>query len=559
MKFSDVFKHAGLALSAIALSSLALAPSVAAADTAAPTEKDETVYVYTNADGSVKNAEISTVLKNPDGAAELSDSSNLTDIKGEKDTTFSGSGSSIVWNADGKNVTYKGATASEAPVSIRVSYTLDGQPISPDQLAGKSGRITIRYDFENHSAVTATIRGTTQTIYTPFTCVTALMFDGKDFKNVTVENGKVINDGDDMIVAGFAMPGLKQSLGSMADNADVPDHFTVTADVTNFELKSTMTVVTAGILSELDSSSIGMGDLDDASALTDAMNTLIDGSGKLTTGLDALASGASQLSAGTNALTSGADSLSGGIYALAYGYGDTPGLTAARDGATALAGGLSQLSNSLAALANAETGLPAAAGALSTLSAEYADEASTVAAAQAELAALAEASGLPHDNIDKVLADASVMSATLAATAPGVEAASAGVYEAAAATATLSSNAQALPAGLSAAVDAAEILQVGAAELEAGAAQLEAAAQQLATSTQEAANGSKTLTQGMQTFNNEGVSRLVNVIENDYGGLLDRMNALSDAAKAYSNFGGITDGTTGTVKFVFETDAIKKQ
>lgn len=550
MKYCGVLKRMGLALSAAALCSLMLAPGLAgAADVAVPSEKDETVYVYTNADGSVKSSEVSTILKNPDGAFKLSDSTNLADVKGEGDVSHSGSGSSLTWDAEGKDVTYTGKTSAEAPVAMRVTYTLDGQPVTADELAGKSGKVTIRYDFENHSTQTAAIRGVSQTIYTPFTCVTALMFDGDDFKNVTVENGKVINDGNDIVVAGFAMPGLKQSLGTMADDADVPDHFTVTADVTNFELKSTMTIVTAGIMSELDAKSLGVGEFDDASALTDAMGQLIDGSDKLTTGLEELASSSKQLEAGASSLLGGAQALEGGLYALA----SDDALGKLQTGAASLASSIGQISGKVSEsktmLAEAATALENAGG-----------SAEELAAAQAVLESnKGKISEDDYATLSKALADGAKSAQTAGAIGGKLKDADASFEALVAGLNSAEQGASSLESGAAGAIDAANELAAGAQQLVGGAEQLNIAVPQLTQAMQQAADGSKTLTQGMQTFNDEGVAQLVNTLQNDFGGTLDRMNALSDAAKSYTNFGGITEGTTGSVKFVFETDAIKKQ
>jgi len=550
MRCCDMLRRMGLALSAVALCSLALAPGLAAAaDVAVPSEKDETVYVYTNADGSVKNAEVSTILKNPDGAQQLSDSTNLADVKGKDDVAHSGSGNSLTWDAKGKDVTYTGATTAEAPVTMHATYTLDGQTISAAELAGKSGKVTIRYDFENHSAQTVTIRGVSQTIYTPFTCVTALMFDSEGFRNVTVENGKVINDGNDMIVAGFAMPGLKQSLGKMADDADVPDHFTVTADATNFELKSTMTIVTAGIMSELDTASLGMGDLDEASALTDAMGTLIEGSGKLTTGLEELASNSKQLEAGATSLLGGAQALEGGLYALA---GDDA-LGKLQAGAASLVSGIAQIADKVAEsrtlLSDAATALEGASAAAGELAAAQAVlESNKDKISEADYAVLAQA-----------LADGAVAAQTAGVVGGKLKDADTSFEALVSGLETAKQGASGLESGAAEAIGAAGELAFGAQQLVYGAEQLNIAVPQLTQAMQQAAEGSKTLTQGMQTFNDEGVAQLVNTLQNDFGGTLDRMNALSDAAKAYTNFGGITEGTTGSVKFVIETDAIKKQ
>lgn len=550
MKYCGVLKRMGLALSAAALCSLMLAPGLAgAADVAVPSEKDETVYVYTNADGSVKSSEVSTILKNPDGAFKLSDSTNLADVKGEGDVSHSGSGSSLTWDAEGKDVTYTGKTSAEAPVAMRVTYTLDGQPVTADELAGKSGKVTIRYDFENHSTQTAAIRGVSQTIYTPFTCVTALMFDGDDFKNVTVENGKVINDGNDIVVAGFAMPGLKQSLGTMADDADVPDHFTVTADVTNFELKSTMTIVTAGIMSELDAKSLGVGEFDDASALTDAMGQLIDGSDKLTTGLEELASSSKQLEAGASSLLGGAQALEGGLYALA----SDDALGKLQTGAASLASSIGQISGKVS---ESKTMLAEAAATLENAG----GSAEELAAAQAVLESnKGKISEDDYATLSKALADGAKSAQTAGAIGGKLKDADASFEALVAGLNSAEQGASSLESGAAGAIDAANELAAGAQQLVGGAEQLNIAVPQLTQAMQQAADGSKTLTQGMQTFNDEGVAQLVNTLQNDFGGTLDRMNALSDAAKSYTNFGGITEGTTGSVKFVFETDAIKKQ
>ena len=550
MKYCGVLKRMGLALSAAALCSLMLAPGLAgAADVAVPSEKDETVYVYTNADGSVKSSEVSSILKNPDGALKLSDSTNLADVKGEGDVSHSGSCSSLTWDAEGKDVTYTGKTSAEAPVAMRVTYTLDDQPVTADELAGKSGKVTIRYDFENHSTQTAAIRGISQTIYTPFTCVTALMFDGDDFKNVTVENGKVINDGNDIVVAGFAMPGLKQSLGAMADDADVPDHFTVTADVTNFELKSTMTIVTAGIMSELDAKSLGVGEFDDASALTDAMGQLIDGSDKLTTGLEELASSSKQLEAGASSLLGGAQALEGGLYALA----SDDALGKLQTGAASLASSIGQISGKVS---ESKTMLAEAAAALENAG----GSAEELAAAQAVLERNKDKiSEADYATLSKALADGAKSAQTAGAIGGKLKDADASFEALVAGLNSAEQGASSLESGAADAIDAANELAAGAQQLVGGAEQLNIAVPQLTQAMQQAADGSKTLTQGMQTFNDEGVAQLVNTLQNDFGGTLDRMNALSDAAKSYTNFGGITEGTTGSVKFVFETDAIKKQ
>ena len=551
-----MMKRAGAILAAIALCAVIAAPSVAmASDAQVATQKDETVYVYTDATGSVKSTEVSTLLKNDSGAAELKDASILTDIEGKDDVKFTGSGDSIVWAADGKNVTYTGKTTAAAPVSLKATYTLDGVEVTPEQLAGKSGHVTIRYEFTNHSTATATVNGSSQTVYTPFTCITAIMLDGKDFKNVTVENCKVVNDGDDMVVAGYAFPGLRESLGSMADDADIPESFTITADVTGFELKSTMTVVTAGIMSDFDADSLGISAVGDASALTDAMGQLIDGSSQLTSGLDALAEGAQGLEEGTAGLQAGAQTLSDNLSALA---GDN-GLVALANYEYTLASAIGQINDAAEGM---KTQLSDVAQSLSDASAAKPvfDNASSIMEDKMEaLVGEDKLSPEEYKAIMAALVTGSEMSESMSDVAAGLNSAAGEIDELEASVDKLKSSANDIASGISTAADSASQLAAGAQQLEEYAAQLAQAAPALTQGIQQAADGSKTLTEGMQTFNDQGVSKLVDTLQNDYGGMLDRMNALSDAAKAYSNFGGITPGTEGSVKFIIEADAIAKE
>lgn len=555
MGYRSFAKPASLVIWCLLFFAAAFMPALAAAsepETAA--EKDETVYVYANADGTITDIEVSTILTNPHDAKDLIDSSNLVGITSEDDRSYVSNGNTITWNADGENVSYKGKATSAVPIGIHASYFLDGQPVSPDELAGKSGKVTIRYEYTNNATSTALVNGSEQWVFTPFTCITALMLDGNNFKNVSVEHAKVINDGDEMIIAGYAMPGLKQSLGSLADDADIPNYFTVSADVTGFELKTTMTIVTAGLMSDFDSDSLGLSNLDDASALSDAMGQLIDGSGKLTEGIDALENGIEKAQQGADGISSGATLLSGGLANLA---GD--------DGIGGLAQAAYGVSDAVNTLGTYMAGI---GGQLSQTASSLEPLTSTVpydnalAIMEAHKDALVAEGALSEEEYSAIIGALEGGSATASAVAEvssGLAEASGNVKALADQASTIADQTTSLANALSAASDAAAELAAGAETLEEYALQLSGAMPALVNGAQTAAQGSRTLTDGMKTFNDEGVSRLVSTIENDYGGLLDRVKALSDAAKTYTNFGGIAPNTKGSVKFVYELAAIEKE
>ena len=70
--------------------------------------------------------------------------------------------------------------------------------------------------------------------------------------------------------------------------------------------------------------------------------------------------------------------------------------------------------------------------------------------------------------------------------------------------------------------------------------------------------GAGALNEGLIQFNDEAIQKLVDAANGDLGGLVERLNAVSDAAESYRSYSGISDGTKGSVKFIFRTDEITK-
>ena len=127
--------------------------------------KEETVYVIAGADGKQQSVIVSDWLKNPNKETSLQDVSDLTDIENVKgDETWTANGTSLTWDAQGNDIYYQGKSETELPVTMNISYRLDGKDIAPAELAGKSGKVTIRFDYENHCTTTATVDGKEETL-----------------------------------------------------------------------------------------------------------------------------------------------------------------------------------------------------------------------------------------------------------------------------------------------------------------------------------------------------------------------------------------------------------
>lgn len=331
------------------------------ADANDPT-KTETVYVFNNADGSARNAIVTDWLKNVKGDQSLADVSNLTDIENtESQAGYQQDGQKLTWDAQGDDIYYKGNTTEQAPVTIKVTYWLDGQEISPDDLAGKSGHVKIRYDYTNNASFQTEVNGEQRTMYTPFVAATGLILDNSNFKNVTTVNGKIANDGDRTTVAGFAMPGLQEDLDISSDDVDIPTYFEIEADATDFSLDTSLTAVSSNLFDSINTDDMSEDTLgDDINKMNDAMNQLIDGSSSLYDGLTQLADGAGQLDDGigtlqdsTASLPASADALNSGAHQVASGADQVAsGSATLADGTSQLASGAAQLPAGVAKLYN---------------------------------------------------------------------------------------------------------------------------------------------------------------------------------------------------------------
>lgn len=348
-----------------------LANSASALGAIGEAGKVETVYVTADANGAVNDVIVSEWLKNAEQSTELSDTTELHDIvnvKGSETFTENGDGT-VTWNAAGSDIYYQGTTDKELPVDMKITYTLDGKEISPSELAGKSGKVTIRFEYENKSKQTVNVDGKDIEVYTPFAMVSGMMLDSDKFSNVEISNGKVISEGNNYIVMGVALPGLKESLDisdekwdELEDSEEIKgklsNSFEITADTTDFELGMTITMASSDILSDFgamdmaDSSKIDglkddMGELNEGSTkLVEGAGTLKDGTGKLAEGSKELKDGTGKLYDGTKELKDGTTKLSDGTGKLADGAGQLS------DGAGTLANGTGTLKDGTGKLAD---------------------------------------------------------------------------------------------------------------------------------------------------------------------------------------------------------------
>lgn len=616
--------------------------------------KEETVYLISDANGSVQQTIVSDHLVNEDQKDTLDDKSNLTDIENVKgDETFTESNGTLTWNAQGNDIYYQGTTTEEAPVSQKVTYYLDGKEISPEDLAGKSGKVTIRFDYTNNTSYTETIDGEEVTVNVPFAAISAVLLnDG--FSNVEVTNGKVVDTGSSKMVVGYAVPGLTESLQleeSDLEDINIPEYVEITADVENFSMNVAMTVVAnaGNFVSTGDVSLDSIDDLintlsdastkleDGSSDLAEGMDSLVsgledytEGASKLNDGLSSLKSGSGSLASGVTQLDTGADNLCTGLKELKKGAGTlSSGLTDLSDGADSLSSGLTTLSNGADALNEGLSTLNGYSENIQTLmtmgvqsildqvntagasffqivaaasqNAEYAtvttdnvaavteyvagnqqtligalmtyggmDQATATATYQQMVTYLTQAAqGLTLANsVPTSLESLSEGAATLA---EGAQTAEEGAAKLATGADNAESGALALAKGAKSAykgskklaegtqslADAVPTLTSGIKALVDGSQKLVSNNDALLDGAYKLAEGSETLAEGMTTFNEEGIDKIVEAYNGDVTALVNRIQAVKNAADSYGAFTDAAEGVNTSVKFIYKLAEIE--
>ncbi len=577
--------------------------------TAAATKasKDETVYVMTDSQGQVQKIVVSDQLKNPLGEASITDKSSLSDITNLKSNGnyTKNSNGTISWDAQANDIYYQGTSTQTLPLQVSVSYTLDGKTIAPADLAGKSGKVVIRYDYKEDTSAT----GNTSV---PFIAMTGMLLKNDGFKNVTVSNGKIIDDGDKKVVVGFALPGLQDGL-KLGSTINIPDYVEITADATNFAIDSTLTYATCDFAQDIDTSKINnASDLTSAlnqvtsavtqltngsSQLYDGLCTLLDKSNEMTAGIGTLCTGATQLSTGLSTLNSNSASLKTGAYqvfttltataqtqlnaslksngldavtltpetysSVLTGLLDTFSKGAYSQAQTAAEAQVRTAVNA-AVLAKVTDGVKAAVKAAAiakgfneTQAEAYlqsSDGQATIASYVTAKMASADIKATIESNVKEQLASSDVQAKITAAVDSGLSG-NAG-YSAIKSLKTSLDSYSAFYTGLSAYTAGVSTAASGAAQVSSGLGQLKTGSASLVSGVTQLRDGAMQLSDGVKEFSSKLSSKLGSLSTSDLTNAIPRISTMLNAAKSYKNYSGIADGVDGSVKFVYKTASI---
>ncbi|MBR7553076.1 YhgE/Pip domain-containing protein [Allobacillus sp. GCM10007491] len=208
---------------------------------------------------------------------------NLTDM-----TEVTLDGNKVEFSATDEKFYYQGnMEKTELPWNIDVTYYLDGEKISPEQLAGKEGTIKIEVDAKANGE-----HG--KTFFNNYMLQVTLPFDSETFSNIQAPDGMVANAGKTQQITFTLMPEKEKT-------------FTVEADTDNFEFDG---IEISGVPSSM---SIEDPETDE---MTGDIRTLSDAIADLNTGVSDLVVGVREMNDGASELVNGSAQYRGGIAEL---------------------------------------------------------------------------------------------------------------------------------------------------------------------------------------------------------------------------------------------------
>lgn len=172
-------------------------------------------------------------------------------------------------------------SAEPLPINLDITYYLDGVATPASELIGKSGHVRIIYSY--------TATKTYQDKFVPFVTVTALTLDSAKFTNLTTKNAKIISENGQIVIAGYALVGLGENLGTDL----LPSSFELEADVTDFGLSDSYTIAVNDLIADLDTTKLT------------SIDSIISSINSLSAGLDQILAGANRLNQGAAKLADG--------------------------------------------------------------------------------------------------------------------------------------------------------------------------------------------------------------------------------------------------------------
>ena len=587
--------------------------------------KSETVYSNLDSNGKAYKTIVSTQLTNEDKLDEITDVSNLLNIENTNgDETFKKEGNQIVWDSNGNNIYYKGESDKQLPVECKITYELNGEEISAEELKGKSGNVKIKINYTNNEKHIVSINGKQVTMYTPFIIVAGTKIDNAKNKNIQITNGKIVDNGESTLAVGIAMPGMQENIGISKSKIDIPEEIEISMETEDFEMGNIIAVVAVkGIDEDLTSDLNSM--YSQINELANASNEILAGANQLKEGTSELVSGVDQLKDGTGAAYAGSKQIKDEVEESTKNLknDNTPAIDSktleaikaqamqsatlsdeqkAGIAAQAKAGakltdaqkaGIAAQAKAAAKLTDAQKAEIAAQAKLTDeqkakitaqakTGAEFTETQKTAIIEQAQKNYTETLTEVEKQLILTVAQNTAYQTATTTALAVAESTAEATALKVAQDVATQTAETTALTVAQSTATQTAgatatqtatqvgnqakqkftnqvvsQMSTLGTAldELTNGLANIDNGVSALSVGTNKLDSGALQLANGVKTFNEQGISKINNLVNGDLRNIASRVEKMNELANEYNNYAGIQNGMAGEVKFIMITDS----
>lgn len=257
--------------------------------------KEEVVYGILNQNGSVNGIYVVNIFDEKGDIVDYGNYSSVRNMTTQDKITMDGDKISVT-NKDDK-LYYEGiAKGHDLPWNISFNYYLDGKEYTPDEIAGKSGALTIRLKITQNN-------NCDENFYKNYALQTAITLDANKCTNIVADNATIANVGSDKQLNYTSLPGK---------GADI----TITADVKDFEMKAvTINGVKLNLDIQIDDSKL----MSQVQQLTNGVDRLDNGAHNIQNGTSDLQNGVSQLDSGAKKLKDGASNLDDGAQSLKDG------------------------------------------------------------------------------------------------------------------------------------------------------------------------------------------------------------------------------------------------
>lgn len=303
--------------------------------------KDETVYAKLNPDGTVS----SIYVVNSFELAEQASFVDYGDYKEVRNLTTSDAltvtDGAVEINAPKGRFYYQGTVDSiPLPWNIAIRYSLDGQAVTAEEVAGKSGRLVISLDMQDNPQ--AASQSTSRAFAENYMLQAVLTLNASRCTGVEAEGATIVTAGKNQVVTFVKIPGVEGKYSVSMDVSDFEmDGIQITAIPFSLGFDLPALDELTGSFSELQEAIgqlvSGAAELAGGStALRDAYDRLQQGLTEVQAGLKGLADGISQLAANGAGLRAGSRQV---LDALTYMQSSLTTYTAAINGLAELAQG----------------------------------------------------------------------------------------------------------------------------------------------------------------------------------------------------------------------------